>query len=231
MLTYKTGLKKGIPIALGYFPVSFSFGVLCVSHQLPLGLATLISFTNVTSSGQFAGVNLMLSQSTYFEIALTLLMINARYFLMSLSLSQKIEEKMTTLQRLLISFVVTDETFAIASLESQPLTFSYMAGLMTLPFLGWGLGSLCGELIMDLLPASVQGAMGIALYGMFLALIVPPSRKSKEVAVVVVLSVALHCLLHYVPLFAFMGDGFKLIASILISAAIGAKLYPKEENV
>ena len=102
---------------------------------------------------------------------------------------------------------------------------------MTLPFLGWGLGLLCGELIMDLLPASVQGAMGIALYGMFLALIVPPSRKSKEVAVVVVLSVALHCLLHYVPLFAFMGDGFKLIASILISAAVGAKLYPKEENV
>jgi hypothetical protein len=108
MLTYKTGLKKGIPIALGYFPVSFSFGVLCVSHQLPLGLATLISFTNVTSSGQFAGVNLMLSQSTYFEIALTLLMINARYFLMSLSLSQKIEEKMTTLQRLLISLCAAE---------------------------------------------------------------------------------------------------------------------------
>lgn len=108
------GCKKGIPIALGYFPVSFSFGVLVVSSGLPLGLATLISLTNLTSSGQFAGVSLMLTQASYFEIAITLLLINARYFLMSLSLSQKIDKKMSTLQRLIVSFGITDETFSVA---------------------------------------------------------------------------------------------------------------------
>ena len=94
MEEFLCGCKKGIPIALGYFPVSFSFGVLVVSSGLPLGLATLISMTNLTSSGQFAGVSLMLTNASYIEMALTLLMINARYFLMSLSLSQKIDQKM-----------------------------------------------------------------------------------------------------------------------------------------
>lgn len=121
------GCKKGMPIALGYFPVAFSFGVLVASSGLPLGLATLISLTNLTSSGQFAGISLILANASYLEIAATLLMINARYFLMSLSLSQKIDQNMNTLQRMIISFGITDETFGIASIQPGNIDFSFYA--------------------------------------------------------------------------------------------------------
>lgn len=125
---FTNGLRRGMPIALGYFPVAFSFGVLCVNSHMPLGMATLISVTNFTSSGQFAGLNLMLAQASYFEVALTLLMINARYFLMSLSLSQKIDRHMNALERMIVSFCISDETFALASLEVKPITFKWMSG-------------------------------------------------------------------------------------------------------
>ncbi len=230
MEDFKYGLKRGIPIAIGYFPVAFSFGVLCINAHLPLGLATLISLSNVTSSGQFAGVALMRSHASYFEISLTLLMINARYFLMSLSLSQKIDEKMSTLKRMLISFVVTDETFALASLEEGTLNFPYMAGLILLPYLGWASGTLAGEMIMGFLPGSVQGAMGIALYAMFLALIVPACRKSRQVLTVVAMAVAMHSCFIYLPFFSFMTAGAKLIISILAASGLGAYFFPIEED-
>ena len=153
------GMKKSVPIALGYFPVAFSFGVLCVSSGLPLGLATFISLTNLTSSGQFAGVQLILSDSTYLEIAITLLLINFRYFLMSLSLSQKIDEKMNTIERMIISFGITDETFALVSLQPGKLTFKFMCGFILTPIIGWVGGTLAGEFIMGLLPLALQGAM------------------------------------------------------------------------
>lgn len=226
---FKKGLKTGLPIGIGYFPVAFSFGVLCISSHMPVLLATLISLTNLTSSGQFAGVSLMLSQASYFEISLTLLLINARYFLMSLSLSQKIEEKMNTIQRMIISFIVTDETFAVASLQEGILTFPFMAGLGILPIVGWVSGTLAGELIMGFLPASVQGAMGIALYGMFLALIVPPAKTQKPILFVVLVAAAIHCILIYIPIFSFISTGFKLILATLGAAALAAQVYPHEE--
>lgn len=225
-----TGMKKSIPIALGYFPVAFSFGVLCVSSGLPLGLATFISLTNLTSSGQFAGVQLILSDSTYLEIAITLLLINFRYFLMSLSLSQKIDEKMNTFERMIISFGITDETFALASLQPGTLTFKFMLGFIMTPILGWVGGTLAGEFIMGLLPTSLQGAMGIALYGMFLALIVPAMKDSLPVTIVVIISIAIHTIFTYVPVFKFMSTGVKLIAATLIATCIGAALFPREEE-
>lgn len=230
MNDFKNGLKRGIPIALGYFPVAFSFGVLCINSGMPLGLATVISLSNLTSSGQFAGVQLMEAHAHYFEISLTVLMINARYFLMSLSLSQKIDSQMSTLKRLIISYGITDEIFTMASLEEGTLTFPFMAGLILLPVLGWGGGALCGELVMGLLPKSVQGAMGIALYAMFLALIIPASRKSKSVLCVCLFSIATHCLLSYLPLFAALSTGFKLIIAILAGSLLGAVFFPVESE-
>lgn len=226
-----TGMKKSIPIALGYFPVAFSFGVLCVSSGLPLGLATFISLTNLTSSGQFAGVQLILANSSYIEIAVTLLLINFRYFLMSLSLSQKIDEKMNTIERMIISFGITDETFALASLQPGTLTFPFMLGFIMTPIVGWVGGTIAGEFVMGLLPVSLQGAMGIALYGMFLALIVPAMKKSLSVSLVVLIAVIIHTLFTYVPFFGFMSTGVKLIAATLIATCLGAALFPKEEEV
>ena len=228
---FKKGCKKGIPIALGYFPVSFSFGVLVVSSGLPVGLATLISLTNLTSSGQFAGVSLMLTNASYIEIALTLLMINARYFLMSLSLSQKIDKKMSFIQRMIISFGITDETFSVASLESGVLTFPFMLGFILVPILGWSLGTVCGELFMNLLPMILQNALSIALYGMFLAIIIPECKGSKKVLEVVLVSICVSCLLYYVPVFESISSGFALIISTMSGAIYGALRYPIEEGV
>lgn len=223
------GCKKGTPIALGYFPVAFSFGVLVASSGLPLGLATLISLTNLTSSGQFAGISLILANASYLEIAATLLMINARYFLMSLSLSQKIDKKMNTLQRMIISFGITDETFSVASIQQETLTFQFMLGFILLPIVGWTSGTLVGETLMNFLPTVLQSAMGIALYGMFLAIIIPASGKSKAILEVVVISAAMSMLFYYVPLFDGISSGLKLILATLIGAVYGALHHPITE--
>lgn len=224
------GCKKGFAIALGYFPVSFSFGVLVVSSGLPLGLATLISLTNLTSSGQFAGVSLMLAKAPYIEIALTLLLINARYFLMSLSLSQKIDQKMNVFQRLIISFGITDETFSLASLEKGELSFPFMLGFILIPILGWGLGTFCGETMMNILPESFSNALGIALYGMFLAIIIPASKKSQPIFEVVIVGAGLSIIFYYLPCFQFLSTGLKLIISTLMASLYGAMKYPIKED-
>ena len=210
MEEFLCGCKKGIPIALGYFPVSFSFGVLVVSSGLPLGLATLISMTNLTSSGQFAGVSLMLTNASYIEMALTLLMINARYFLMSLSLSQKIDQKMSTLQRMIISFGIS--------------------GFILLPIIGWTCGAFAGEVLMNFLPVALQNAMGIALYGMFLAIIVPPATKSRKILEVVFISAVMSVIFFYGQMFDHLSSGFKLIIATLSGAIYGAWRYPLEED-
>lgn len=229
MNDFAAGCKKGLPIALGYFPVSFSFGIMVASSGLPLGLATLISLTNLTSSGQFAGVSLILSQASYFEIALTLLMINARYFLMSLSLSQKIDQKMNTLQRLIVSFGITDEIFSLAALEKGKLSFKFMLGLIIVPVIGWTSGSFVGEILTDFLSTDLQNAMGICLYAMFLAILVPPTAKFKAVREVVFISALLSVGLSYLPLFNFLSSGMKLIASTMLAALYGAVRYPVGE--
>ncbi len=225
------GCRKGIPIALGYFPVSFSFGVLVVSSGLPLGLATFISLTNLTSSGQFAGVSLMLAQASYFEVAMTLLLINARYFLMSLSLSQKIDKSMNTLQRLIVSFGITDETFSVASIQDGVLSFPFMLGFILVPIIGWTSGTLVGETLMNFLPTSIQNAMGIALYGMFLAIIVPASAKSKPILEVVLVSATMAIVFYYIPLFSVFSSGLKLIMATLFGAVYGALRYPVKEEI
>lgn len=230
MEEFLNGCRRSLPIALGYFPVSFSFGVFVASSGLPLGLATLISITNLTSSGQFAGVSLMLVQASYMETALTLLMINARYFLMSLSLSQKIDQKMLTLERMAISFGITDETFSLASLEQKTLSFPFMAGFILIPIIGWTSGTLAGETLTNLLPASLQNAMGLALYGMFLAIIIPASSKSRAIGEVVLLAAILSTLMYVTPLFQELSSGFQLIIATLLAALYGAWRYPIEEK-
>lgn len=230
MEEFLSGCRRSLPIALGYFPVSFSFGVFVASSGLPLGLATLISITNLTSSGQFAGVSLMLVQASYMETALTLLMINARYFLMSLSLSQKIDQKMSTLERMVISFGITDETFSLASLEQKTLSFPFMSGFILIPIIGWTSGTLAGETLTNLLPASLQNAMGLALYGMFLAIIIPASSKSRAIGEVVLLAAILSTLMYVTPLFQELSSGFQLIIATLLAALYSAWRYPIEEK-
>ena len=227
---FTEGLKSGIPIGLGYFPVSFTFGFLAVAGGLPVWVACLISLTNLTSAGQFAGTNLILAGAGYLEVALATFVINLRYMLMSFSLSQRLEKATGTLGRMALAFGITDETFVVSSLKKGSLRASYMIGLMMMPILGWNLGTLFGGSISTLLPQALQNAMGIALYAMFIALIIPAARQSFAVLCVILAAVAMVCLLKYIPAFGFISSGFRVIAATIAASALGAVLFPKEEE-
>lgn len=223
---WKRGIKKGFPIALGYLPVSFTFGLFAVEGGFPAWLAAFVSLSNVTSAGQFAGTKLIFAGAGYVEIMLTTMIINLRYMLMSLSLSQKIQPKMERWQRMVISFGITDETFSVASVEIGKLSFAYMLGLITCPIAGWTMGTAAGAFLSAVLPAQAMAAMGIALYCMFIAIIVPPAKKEKTVLLVILLSIAITSMFQYVPLFSFVSEGFRVVLATIMGAAFGAWISP-----
>lgn len=227
---FKQGLKKGLPICLGYIPVSFTFGFIAVSGGLPVWVAVLISLTNLTSAGQFAGTSLIFLQAGYLEIGLTTFVINLRYMLMSLALSQKIDTRIPIWKRLVFAFGITDETFVVASLEPGTLSNAYMLGLISLPIFGWNLGTLLGGCISTVLPEALQNAMGIALYAMFIALIIPAAKKSMKMLLIIMIAVASTCIMKYLPVFGWISSGFRIIISTVLAAGIGAFLFPSEEE-
>jgi len=223
---YLKGLRHGVPIAVGYLSVSFAFGIQATSSGLTSIQAILISLFNVTSAGQLAGLQLMVSSAGLIEMMLTQLTINLRYALMSLSLSQKLDKTMTLPHRLLLSFCNTDEVFVVASQQPGKVGRAYLYGLTNGPFLGWVLGTGLGALAGGLLPESVTAALGIAIYGMFVAIILPPFRRSRDVRIVIIISVALSCLISLLPLLSFISTGFRIIICAVIASALGAWLMP-----
>jgi len=228
---FRRGIRHGIPIALGYLSVSFAFGMKAVHDGLTVLQAVLISMTNLTSAGQVAALPLMIGGAPLTEMALTQLTINLRYALMSLSLSRKLDQTMGTLQRMIFSFANTDEIFAVASSQPGKVGKAYLYGLMITPWIGWSLGTLLGAAAGTLLPEFVRTALGIAIYGMFLAIILPPARTRKPVRAVVLMAVALSLCFRYVPGLNTVSSGFAIIICAVAAAAAGAALYPvKEEN-
>ena len=228
--SFKKGLKDGVPIALGYLSVSFTFGMMAVAGGLPVSLAVAISMTNLTSAGQFAGLSLMLTGGGCFEMALTQLVINLRYALMSVSLSQKFHKSVSLLDRFLIAFGNTDEIFAVASGQKTEVGKKYMYGLILMPYLGWSLGTLLGAAASAVLPEAVRSALGIAIYGMFLAIFIPPMKKDKAVAVVVLTAAALSCLFFYVPVLKSVSSGFVIIICAVVAATLGALIKPVSDK-
>lgn len=226
---FKHGIIKGLPICFGYIPVAFTFGLMAVQYGMPVWLATFISLSNVTSAGQFAGISIIAAGGAYVEIALTTLIINLRYMLMSFSLSQKIEKKTSLCQRFIFGFGITDEIFAVASTEDGKISPYYMYGLIITPIAGWTFGTALGGIISGALPARLSEAMGIALYAMFIAIIIPPAKKSKPIVLCIGLAVLIGCVLRYVPVFNFISDGFQLIITTIITASIVAVICPVKE--
>ena len=229
----KKGLRDGIPICLGYFSVAFAFGIFCVNSGLTPLQATLISLTNVTSAGQLAAVPIMINAGTLFELALAQLVINLRYALMSISISQKLDHTMTTPHRLIISFVNTDEVFAVASgrgSEEGSVGNRYMYGLIITPVIGWTLGTLVGAVAGNILPAAVSDALGIAIYGMFIAIIIPVAKKNMVVMKVIMMAVLMSCLFAFVPGLNKVSSGFVIIICAVASAALFAAIAPVEES-
>ena len=227
---FRQGFRHGIPIGLGYLSVSFAFGMKAVGDGLTVLQAVLISMTNLTSAGQIAALPLMVGGASLAEMALTQLTINLRYALMSLSLSRKLDGSMGTLQRLIFSFANTDEIFADSSSQPGKVGKHYLYGLMLAPWIGWSLGTFLGAAAGTLLPVFVRTALGIAIYGMFLAIILPPARKNGHVCFVVLVAVALSLCFHYIPGLNQVSSGFVIIICGVLAAAAGAWLFPAEEE-
>ena len=223
---YRTGLGRGLPVGMGYFSVSFGFGAMAVSQGLKVMDATLISLSNLTSAGQFAGLTVIVAAATLWEMILTQLIINSRYALMSLALSQRMGQRIGLLPRLVIAFFNTDEIFALAMARMEPLTVPFMLGLGTLPILGWTFGTLCGALAGSILPASIQAALGVMLYGMFVAIVVPPAKKEKEILITVILAMVLSSLFTLVPLLRQVSAGIAIVICTVAAAAVCAVLFP-----
>lgn len=222
------GMYHGIPIALGYLSVSFGFGIMAAKAGLSVFAASAVSATNLTSAGQAAGVDIIAAGGTILEMILVQLTINIRYSLMALSLSQKLDRKFTLPHRLAASYGITDEIFAVCSAQKQPLTPAYMYGMILVAFVGWVTGTALGAEAGQLLPASVNSAMSIVLYGMFLAIIIPPSKKQKGVLAVVIAAAAVSILFKYV--FTMVSGGFAVIISAVAASLAGAAFFPVKDE-
>ena len=229
-MTIKQGMKDGILIALGYHSVSFTFGLMAVAGGLKVWQAVLISAANLTSAGQLAGLDIMLASGSMAEMALAQFIINLRYSLMSIAVSQKADESMTVPARLGIGFGITDEIFALAVGQHETLGRRYMTGLIITPFIGWTLGTLMGAVLGSILPSFVVDALGIALYAMFLAIIIPPVRVDIKVAAVILISAALSCIRYYTPLKGVISSGFTIIIASIAASTVGALLFSKENK-
>ena len=227
---YTLGVRRGMPVGMGYLSVSFGFGTLAASQGIRVLDAFLISATNVTSAGQFAGLTLILAGTGLWEVILTQLIINSRYALMSLALSQRMGEKIGFFPRLFIAFMNTDEIFALAMSRKEPLTVPFLLGLGLLPFLGWTAGTVLGGLAGSILPEAIRTALGIMLYGMFIAIVVPPAKKERPVLVAVILALVCSCLLDRVPVFQNISAGIAIVICTVLAAGVCAALFPISEE-
>lgn len=227
---YQNGLHDGVAVALGYFAVSFAFGMEAVTKGLGILQAILISLTNVTSAGQFSGLGIIAAGGTYIELALTQLVINLRYCLMSFSLAQKLNRSAPHWHRYLMAYSVTDEIFALDASLDRALTPAYHYGITSVAVPGWVLGTLAGAVSGNILPSFVISALGVAIYGMFLAIIIPPARQNRAVLLVVLSAMGLSFLFSILPVLNRITSGFVIIITTVTVASIAAWLKPIEDG-
>lgn len=230
-VNFRKGLADGLPICLGYISVAFTFGMMTTEKGLPIWSAVLISISNFTSSGQFAGTTLLAAGASYLQIALTTFIINIRYILMGVSLSQKLPTNLPIWQRCLIAFGNSDEIFAVSMQQKGQLNLSYYWGIFLPPWAGWTLGTLAGATAVSLLPEPLRSALGIAIYGMFAAVIIPPARRLKPVAFTVLVSAIISCLFFYLPGLKEIGKGWVIIICAILAPIISVLRFPTPSEV
>lgn len=228
--SFKKGVKDGIPIALGYFAVSFTFGMMAVSGGLSIWQAALISVTNLTSAGQFAGLDIIIAGGTYWEIALTQLIINLRYCLMSFSLSQKLQRNIPWIHRYFVAFGITDEIFGVSVSQNGRVSPYYNYGAMSVAIPGWTVGTLIGAISGSILPEFMLSALSVAIYGMFLAIIIPPAKTNRAVRGVVIAAMAVSSLFSVIPILKNVSSGFVIIITTVVVAGAAAVLCPITEK-
>ncbi|MBQ8914042.1 MAG: AzlC family ABC transporter permease [Lachnospiraceae bacterium] len=225
MNNYLRGLKAGIPIGLGYLSVSFTFGIAAISYGLNWWQAILVSMTTVTSAGQFAGIGMMAEPGLYWQMLISQITINIRYSFMSISIGHKADEKFKGIYRWLLGFFMTDEIFAVASQE-ESVKRSIFLGLSTIPYIGWSAGTAIGALLGNILPARIMSALALAIYGMFIAIVVPEMKKAKPVIFAVVLAFGFSSMFYYIPLLKKVSSGLSISICAIAAALICAVLFP-----
>ena len=229
---FRYGLKDGVPIGLGYLAVSCTFGIMARGAGLDTWQAVAMSFTNLTSAGQFAALGIIQAGAPFVEMAVAQLIINLRYCLMSCSLSQKLESGIPSFHRFLMAYGVTDEIFGVSVCRPGMLSPFYNYGLICVAVPGWTLGTLLGAISGDLLPARLLSALNVALYGMFLAVVIPPAKGNRILTGVILASMALSFLFTRIPALDHISSGFKIIILTIMIAGAAAILFPvKEEPV
>lgn len=225
------GLRDGIPIAAGYFTVSVSLGIALQGAGLSPVQAGLMSVTNMTSAGQFAGATAIAAGSGYLLMAIMQLLINARYLLMSCALSQRLKPGLSLGRRLLLGMTVTDEIFGICiAAPGDRLDHRYALGAFCIACPGWTLGTVCGTVMGDILPARLVSALSVALFGMLIAVFIPPTKKDKVVWGAVLCAMALSLLFATVPLLARLSEGLRLMLLTVVIALAAAVFFPIQDR-
>ena len=229
--TFRQGILDGIPIALGYLSVSFSFGILAVTSGLTLWQAVLVSLFNLTSAGQVAGLSIMTASGGLIEMAVSQLIINLRYGLMSISLSQKTDKTVTVPARFFLAYGITDEIFGVAAGVDHPIGRRYHLGLMLLPIAGWTLGTFIGAALGAVFPEFLSNALAIGIYGMFVSIVVPKAKHNRGILICVLIAVSISALFYFEPhLSSVISSGFATIIAAIIAAAVGAAFFPKDNE-
>ena len=225
MKDFLKGFKAGLPIGLGYFSVSITFGITAILAGLHWWQALLISLLTLTSAGQLASLSVIVNPGRYIELLISQCTINVRYSFMSVALSQKTDSKFKGIFKWLLGFFITDEIFAVA-VSQDKINRKFFFGLGVLPYVGWALGTLLGALLGNILPEVVMLSLGLAIYAMFVAIIVPPMKEDKTIIISVAISIFVSCLLYFIPYLKEIPTGIAISISAILGALICAFLFP-----
>ena len=228
---FLAGMKAGMPVCVGYFSVSFGFGAMAIAQGLSAWHAVLISATNLTSAGQFAGLTVIAAGAAIIEMILTQLVINSRYALMSLALGQRLGPSVGTGKRLIAAFFNTDEVFALGMTRVGKLSTSFFVGAGTVAAIGWIAGTAMGALAGSVLPLGIRAALGVMLYGMFIAIVVPQARQEKPLLLCMALALVLSCLFNWVPVLSGVSAGLAIVICTVAAASVCALVCPIKEEV
>ena len=223
------GARDGFPIGLGYFAVAFSLGITAKHAGLNAAQGFLASFLNHASAGEYALFSLIQQNAAYWEVAAVIFITNARYLLMSAALSQRFSPKTPFPHRVLSGFCITDEIFGLGIAYPPPLSPPYLYSAFLVAALCWASGTACGIVAGNILPGRVVSALSVAIYGMFLAIIIPPARKNRAVAVLVLASFACSFVFSVLPALRFLSAGLQTILLTVTLSALAALLFPVEE--
>lgn len=227
---FTNGVRDGIPIALGYFAVAFSLGIVAKKAGLNPVQGFLSSFLNHASAGEYAEFTVIMANAPYIEMAFVILVTNIRYLLMSCALSQRFDPETSNIHRLLVGFGITDEIFGISIGRTGTLNPYYNYGAMAAALPSWSMGTAMGIVAGSILPASVVSALSVALYGMFIAIIIPASKADKIVGGVVTASFLISFIVSKIPLFDRLSDSMKISLLTVLIAGIAAALFPVKDE-